>query len=131
MEKFTKIEVAINLLTRSKELFQLRDYASATVLAGAGQQIIRDVAKHRGVEPTIHTISSTSGQSVKKIHDLVVGSYNSLKHADMNPEEIVEVSEDDARVLLTLAATDLMRMKEIKSQEISDIIEFVRKIKSN
>jgi hypothetical protein len=128
MQKFTKIEVAVSALLRAKELFLLGDYVSATILAGAGQQVIRDVCNSRETETTLKTISEVSGHSAKKIHDLVVDSYNKMKHADNDPEGVVDVSEDEPRVLMTLAATDLMRLKEIKSREISDFIEFVRAI---
>lgn len=131
MKKYTKIEVAIKLLLQSKELFLSGDYVSSTVLAGAGQQIVRDISKSRGIEPTIQTISNVSGHSTRKIHDLVVGAYNKMKHADNDPEGVVEVSEDESRVLMTLAATDLMRLKQINSQQVSDFIEFVRTVKTS
>lgn len=131
MKSHSKIEVAVTALLRAKELFLVGDYVSATILAGAGQQIVRDVCQSRKVETTIKTISDVSGHSTKKIHSLVVDAYNKLKHADIDPEDLVEVSQDEPRVLMTLAATDLMRLKEIRSQEISDFIEFVRAIKSS
>lgn len=131
MQTFTKIEVAVSALLRAKELYLLDDYVSATILAGAGQQVVRDVCKSRETETTLKTISEVSGHSAKKIHDLVVDAYNKMKHADNDPEGVVDVSEDEPRVLMTLAATDLMRLKEIKSREISDFIEFVRTIKAS
>jgi hypothetical protein len=67
---------------------------------------------------------------LKRRHDLVTDAYNKMKHADVDPEGAVEVSEDEPRALMTLAATDLMRLKEISTKEISDFIEFVRTIKS-
>lgn len=131
MKSHSKIEIAVTALLKAKELFLLGDYVSATILAGAGQQIVRDVCMSRGIEPTIKTISDVSGHPAKMIHDLVADAYNKMKHADNDPEGIVDVSEDEPRVLMTLAATDLMRMKEIKSQEISDYVEFVRTIKAS
>ena len=128
MKSHSKIEVAVTALLRAKELFLLDDYVSATILAGAGQQIVRDVCKSREIEPTIKTISDVSGHPTKMIHDLVVDAYNKMKHANNDPEGVIEVSKDEPRVLMTLAATDLMKLKEIKSQEISDFIEFVRTI---
>lgn len=118
-------------LLRAKELFLLGDYVSATILAGAGQQIVRDVCKSREIEPTIKTISEVSGHSAKLVHNLVAGTYNKMKHADNDPEGIVEVSDEEPRMLMTLAATDLMRLKEIKSKEISDFVEFVRTVKAS
>ena len=129
MKPHSKIEVALAALLRAKELFLLGDHISATILAGAGQQIVRDVCKSRGIVPTIKTLSEISGHPAKLLHDLVADAYNKMKHADIDPEGIVEVSEQEPRMLMTLAAADLMRLKEIKSQQIADFIEFVRVIK--
>ena len=129
MKSHSKIEVAVTALLRAKELFLLGDYVSATILAGAGQQIVRDVCKRRKIESTIKTISDVSGHSAKLIHNLVADTYNKMKHADNDPEGVVQVSEEEPRMLMTLAATDLMRLKEIKSKEISDFVDFVRDIK--
>ena len=130
MKSYSKIEVAVAALLRAKELFLSADYVSATILAGAGQQIIRDVCKSREVEPAIKTISNVSGHPAKLVHNLVADAYNKMKHADIDPEGIVEVSEDEPRMLMTLAATDLMRLKEITSKEIADFIEFVQTLKA-
>jgi hypothetical protein len=54
-----------------------------------------------------------------------------MKHADKDPEDLVEVSEAEPRSLMTVAATDLMKLKEIKSKEISDFVDFVKSIKSD
>jgi hypothetical protein len=131
MKVHSKIEVAVTALLQAKELFILGDYVSATILAGAGQQIVRDVCKSRGIEPTIKIISHVSGHPGKLIHNLVADVYNKMKHANIDPEGVVDVSEEEPRMLMTLAASDLMRIKEIKSKEISDFIEFVRNIKAS
>jgi hypothetical protein len=130
MTVFSKVEIAVQLLLRAKELFKSGEYVPSTVLAGAGQQLLRDLCKARGVDSTIQTISEVSGHSEKKIHQLVVDTYNKMKHADVDPDDSVVISEQEPRVLMTLAAVDLMRLKEIKSQEISDFLEFIQKIKS-
>ena len=131
MKSHSKIEVAVAALLRAKELFISGDYVSATILAGAGQQIIRDICKSRRIEPTIKTISNVSGHPAKLVHNLVADAYNKMKHADIDPGGVVEVSEEEPRMLMTLAATDLMRLKEIKSKDISDFIEFVRTVKAS
>lgn len=130
MPNYSKIEIAITALIRAKELFILRDFVSATMLAGAGQQIVRDICKSKGIDPTIKTITDASGHPSKMVHNLVVDVYNKMKHADSDPEGMVEVCEEEPRMLMTLAATDLVRMKEIKSKEVSDFIDFIRNIKT-
>ena len=131
MKSHSKIEVALKALVRAREMFLLGDFVSATILAGAGQQIVRDVCKSRKIEPTIKTISDVSGHPAKMVHDLVSEAYNKMKHADIDPDGIVEVSDDEPRVLITLAVTDLMRLKQIKTEEISALIDFVRSIKAS
>lgn len=131
MQSHSKIEIAVTALLRAKELFLSGDFVSATILAGAGQQIVRDVCKSREIEPTLKTISDVSGHPAKMVHNLVADAYNKMKHADNDPEGIVEVSEEEPRMLMTLAATDLMRLKEIRSQQISDFVEFIRKLKES
>ncbi|WP_143474086.1 hypothetical protein [Limnohabitans sp. B9-3] len=130
MQTFTKIQVATISLIQAKEAFIRNDFVSATILSGAAQQIVRDICKSRGIEPTLKTISNVSGHSGQLVHDLVTDAYNKMKHADKDPEGVVEVSQDEPRALMTLAATDLMRLKEITSKEISEFVEFVRTIKS-
>jgi hypothetical protein len=100
-------------------------------LAGAGQRILKDICINRDIEPTLVTISTKSGFPVKDIHDLLVYSYNKMKHADKDPEDFIEVSQAEPRSLMTVAATDLMKLKEIKSKEISDFVDFVMSIKSD
>ena len=130
MSTYSKIEIAITSLLRAKDFFVTGDYVAATILAGAGQQIVRDVCKSRGIDPTIKTIINESGHSAKMVHNLVVETYNKMKHADSDPEGMVEVCEEEPRMLMTLAATDLMRMKEIKSKEVSEFIDFIRNNKT-
>ncbi len=130
MQSYKRIEIAIRALVRAKSAYLENDYVSSTILAGAAQQIVRDICKSKNIEPTIKTISDASGHSGKLVHDLVTDAYNKMKHADVDPQGSVEVSEDEPRALMTLAATDLMRLKEISTKEISDFIEFVKTIKS-
>ena len=131
MQSHSKIEIAVKALLRAKELFLLGDYVSATILAGAGQQIVRDVCKSRSIEPTIKTITDVSGHPAKMVHNLVSDAYNKMKHAEKDPERNVEVSEEEPRMLMTLAAADLNRMNEIQTKEISDFVEFVRTFKAS
>ena len=129
MQAFTKIQVATTSLFQARDAFLRGDYISSTILAGAAQQIVRDICKSRGVEPTIKTISKVSGHSGKLVHELVTDAYNKMKHADLDPNEIVEVSSDEPQVLMTLAVTDLIRLREIK--EHSELVGFVEKFKSS
>ena len=129
METYTKIQVAVRALIHAKELYLQADYVSATILAGAGQRILRDICERRGIESTLEKVSNQSGFKVKEIHNLVVDSYNKMKHAKTDPDGLVNVSEEEPRALMTIAASDLMLLQEIKSKEIADFTDFVRTIK--
>lgn len=129
MQTFTKIQVATKSLFQAKDAFLKGDYISSTILAGAAQQIVRDICKSRGIEPTIKIISDVSGHPGKLVHELVTDAYNKMKHADLDPNELVEVSSDEPQVLMTLAVTDLIKLREIK--EHSELVGFVEKFKAS
>jgi hypothetical protein len=129
--KCTKLEIAVSSLTTARKLFADGDYISSNILAGAGQQILRDLCLSRGIETTIATLSSSTGHPVNDIHNLVVNSYNKMKHADKDPNDDIEVSEDAPRALIVLAATDLMRLNAPPSKDIVEFIEFAKSIKTS
>lgn len=131
MSEYSRIEIAIESLIQAQKLYGESNFICSVILAGAAQQVIRDLCKSKKIEPVIKTIGKISGRKPKDIHDLIVESYNKSKHADINPNENVFVSADEARVLMTVAATDLMRIDRIQSKRVMDFIEFIRSIKSN
>lgn len=129
--KYSKIEIAIHSLITAKDFHQKGDYIISTILSGPAQQVLRDLCKSRNIEPVIKTISNKSGHSEKDIHEMLVETYNGMKHADKDPEASVEVLEAISRSLMTVAATDLMRLNEIKSKDISDFVDYVKSIKDD
>lgn len=130
VKTYTKVEIATHSLISAKKLYEQGDYISSTILAGAGREILKDICEKRGIEHTVEVVGKNVGKTTKDVHDLLADVYNKMKHADRDPDEVVEVSEAEPRSLMTVGATDLMKLKEIKSKERADLIEFVRSIKN-
>jgi len=65
---------------------------------------------------------------VNDIRNLVVNSYNKMKHADKDPNDDIEVTADAPKALMVIAAADLMRLNEPPNKEMIEFIKFVRSI---
>ena len=122
---YSKIEVAIELMLCAKNLYQQENHVCATILAGAAQQIVRDLCKANQIEPTIKTLAEHQCRDGTELHDFISFTYNKLKHANREQNDVV-VGEDEARVLIELAATDLIRLKVNPNQSIVEILNFVK-----
>lgn len=125
MRKYSKIEVAVELLIDAKKLLENGRYVSATVLAGAAQQIVRDICRKKQIDPAIKTLAKNEILDRTELHDFISCTYNKLKHANKEQFDVV-VSEDETRVLMGLAATDLMRLNVNPNKSIVDILNFVK-----
>lgn len=128
--KKSKFEIAIDLLADAKELFQNTRFASATVLAGAARRILADLCKAHKIESTIDQVSDSTGHRAKDIHNLIAATYNQMRHANHDPDELVEVSDAEPKCLLTCAITDLVLLS-LRSEkwQFIELINFVRSFK--
>jgi magnesium-transporting ATPase (P-type) len=91
------------------------------------QQVLRDICKSKSLEPTIRTFANNEKRDGKGLHDLIAETYNKLKHADEEQDD-VEVLEDDLRVLVVLAVTDLLRLNLPHTDSIKSILEFQKSL---
>ncbi len=123
MATYTKSQIAINLLLSAKKCFEQNDLVSAIVLAGAAREILRALCKNRSIEPTIKSLSKRQDLDEKNLHDLIVKTYNKLKHADREKDD-VEVCAEEVKVLVLLAATDLMRLDLPLNENITSVLDF-------
>ena len=130
MKTYTKIEIALNALYGAKELFINKDYISANILAGAGQQIVRDLCISRGIGPTLETISEVVNHPTNVVRNLLVDAYNKMKHAERDPDELVNISHQEPIALMTVAATDLVRLNVVRTQKTVEFFEFVQALKA-
>ena len=104
-------------------MYSKGNFTSAIVLAGAAQQLLRDICKDAKIEPTIKILADNEGRDGQGLHDLIVETYNRLKHADKEQGD-VEVVEGDAKVLMVLGASDLMRLNISKNDVIKNFLKF-------
>jgi hypothetical protein len=130
MKNCTKSEIAVSSLNSAYRRFLEKDYVASNILAGAGRQILQDLCVDRGIEPVITTLSANLGHSCKDIQDLLVASYNQMKHADRDPNDHIEVSEERPRALMSAAANDLMRLNEEPTKETREFLESVENLKN-
>lgn len=124
MAIFTKENVAIDLLLHAVRMRQEGSLMAAILLSGASQQILRDICVSKNIVPAIETLANNSDPGVKKLHDFIVDTYNKLKHADKEQDN-VDVNDTDAKVLIGLAATDLMRLNLPQNDAIKTILRSV------
>lgn len=129
MAEHSRIGVAIEALLQAGEFYKAENYICAVILAGASQQVLRDLCVANGVEPTVKTVARLSDKSTNMVHNMIVAAYNKTKHADVDPKDPVFISKDEARMLITIATTDLMRLQPIENQKIMDFLNFVRNIR--
>ena len=123
MKTYTKTEIAINLLLSSGENYRTQNYISAIVLAGAAQQILRDLCKTKEIKSSIKSLACNQNKTGRELHKLITATYNRLKHADLGQRN-VEICAEEFKVLHELAATDLLRLNSPPCEELKKIINF-------
>ena len=126
MAKHSKSSVAVSSLLRAKACYQDGDWISSTILAGAAQRILKDLCVAAGIEPTINTVSADLGRRPREVHDLIMASYNGMKHADRDPEGTVDATSEEPQALIVMAAADLVRLKTPYSPSVGEILKFAR-----
>ena len=50
----SRLSIAIDILDKAVKTFDDNDIVASTVLAGAAQQLFRDVCLSKGIEPTLN-----------------------------------------------------------------------------
>lgn len=125
MQAHSKSEIAVVALLRATQCYQNADWIAATILAGAAQQVLRDLCEARGIGTTIEMVSASLGHQTRDVHRIVVTSYNGMKHADREPTCDVLVSPAEPQALIVMAAADLARLNIPYSSAIGEILNFV------
>ena len=131
MSNYKQIEIAIESLLQAQKFYEASNFICSVILGGAGQRILHDLCSTEGIEPVVETIGNFNGHGKNRVHGLITNCYNKLKHADRDANDDVFVSSDEARVLLTVAATDLLRLNTTKSVEILNFIKFIERLKKD
>lgn len=102
--KVTKLEVARDQLDAAIELFFLSDNAIAVhTLTAAAYNVLRDIAKHDGSDfPFIKTefIATLKDSERSKIVAFLNAPENFFKHADRDPDEVLEFDPQLTELML-------------------------------
>ncbi len=123
----SRLSIAIDILDKAVKTFDDNDIVASTVLAGAAQQLLRDVCLSKGIVPTLNELSENDGRTAQKLHDLIAETYNRFKHADREQADI-EVLATDAQILLGLAVIDLLKLDPVFDERIKRIQSGVKRI---
>src|SRR5437764_9562250 len=97
--KLSKLDCVRRQLEMAIELyFMERDPVSIHTLAGAVYQLLIDINKHRGGRPLLVELESLKGMVVpgreKEVMRLMTESENFFKHADRDPEGVIDFSPE-------------------------------------
>lgn len=128
-KKLRKHEVAIVALLSAIKCYELGNHVSAIILAGAARQILNDLCIAKKLQTTLDKICEATQNPTGQVHIFIAKTYNSLRHADRDPDQIINVSKDEAEMLITLASADLVRLNLPVTDEIKSILIFVKSFK--
>jgi hypothetical protein len=103
--KLSKLDCARRQLEMGIELyFMERDPVSIHTLAGAARQLLVDINKHRGGKPLMTEIEALKGIVIlgkeKELSQLFKKAENFFKHADYDPEAIIDFAPEFNEVVL-------------------------------
>jgi hypothetical protein len=103
--KLSKLDCVRRQLEMAIELyFMERDPVSIHTLAGAVYQLLIDINKHRGGKPLLVELESLKGVIVpgreKEVLRLMSEAENFFKHADRDPEGVIDFSPESNESVL-------------------------------
>jgi hypothetical protein len=121
MTTISKLEGARrNLAAAVRLFFENGDPIAVHTLAAAAQGVIRDVAKARGLSHTsiLHDHPGISIEARKEWFNILNAPRNFFKHADKDPDGMLEFDEKGNETLLLDACITLT---ELSSQALSEV----------
>ena len=130
-KQLSQFEVAVIALLSSIDCYKSENYVSSIILSGAARQVLNDLCISNQLPTTAELIGESTQKTTKQVHDFIAETYNSLKHADRNPGQQISVSEDEARMLIIAAASDLTRLNPQINENIKQIIYFAKSFQEN
>jgi hypothetical protein len=123
MSPITKIEVARRqLATAIRMHFEGRDAVSVHTLAHAAAEVAMDLCRHRDIVPFFdsHHIRASGDVPAKEIKDAFRRSKNFFKHADNDPNGVLDgFAEEDNDYILFMACYDLALLNEADVDEVA------------
>jgi hypothetical protein len=101
-----QLETAIRLWFFSGEPVSIHTLASAAL------QILHDLGNKRGVPTILHDSSNIRPEYVKKFHELVSRYENFFKHADKDPDGLLEFNPEGTEVYMLDAVLTYERLTQ-------------------
>lgn len=110
--RLTKIDVAeAHLISAVRLHFQCGPSASVYLLAGSAREILTTIGDKIGVRTLLHGVADDLGRPLKELIAAAHEHVNFLKHADRDPQAVLEdLTENDVDALLFVACHDLLRV---------------------
>lgn len=110
--RLTKIDVAeAHLISAVRLHFQCGPPASVYLLAGSAREILTTIGDKTGIRTMLHGIADDLGRPLKDLIDAAHQHVNFLKHANRDPQAVLEdFTENDVDTLLFVACHDLLRV---------------------
>ncbi len=124
-------EVAITALLTSIDCYRSGNHVSSIILSGAARQILNDLCISNQLPTTAKLIGKSTNKTTKQVHDFIADTYNSLRHANRNPGQLIIVSKDESKMLIIMAASDLARLNPPSTQQIKQILNFANSFQKN
>ncbi len=108
VDRFSKLALAKITIEAAIEMHLSKRYVPAVVLSGAAGRISDDLCREKGVLTALErSTPSRIELNSKEIRTLFEKIYNSAKHADYKPLEVIEVGEGESLMLIKRALIDL------------------------
>jgi hypothetical protein len=120
--KLSHVNVAeLQLICAINLLFKNENEVPILVLLHGAWSISKDILKHKGIESSRNWIAQDNmreGLSEKDIWKILDSFWNFCKHADQNPEELVEFPKDYVEIALSFAIDDYSKLCKDKPIEM-------------
>ena len=107
----TKVDVAESLLSTAVRLFfEGAHPVPIYALASAAREILTTLGDKTGIETVLHAVAKRQGKSLKELVTSAHTFANFFKHADRDPQGVLDFSETDVDPVLAMAVQDFGRI---------------------
>ena len=135
IQKLHKADIAERQIDTAIELFlERKDYLSIITLAGAGEEILGNLLeRNKETNMFSHLIDldirlSNGGRPYNVVNQEINGFRNSLKHAKLPEEDIIDVTEsqEQAIAMLSRVLVNYYAYKKKLSQKMYEFYEWLK-----
>ena len=132
--KLHKKEVAKRQIDTAIELFlSKQDYLSVVTLAGAGEEILGKLLTRRSGKHTVNYLMDldnrlSGGRDFSTVNQEINGFRNSLKHANVEKEDTIDVAEkqEHAIAMITRALTNYAMLEGNISKKMENFYKWLQ-----